>query len=147
MKRVAMDEALGLFNGRGRVLDVGYEEGYADVYKAKGFDVVPFNLPSDMHDGFGGTFDYIMCRHVLEHSICPVLVLSHLYDACLKQAVVVVPKMNKTMVEHVGHYTVLSEHGWCRLFELVGFKVLYELDARWDDHPDYQETRFLLGKA
>jgi len=133
-----------------RVLDVGCGQGPAlaefrkrgieatgitlgdDVAacRAKGFDVVEMDM-SDL-DFADGSFDFIWCRHALEHSVFPLFTLSE-FRRLLGPgggAYVEVPAPD-TVAQHEtnpNHYSVMGKTMWRNLFVRAGFRQHWEQD-------------------
>jgi SAM-dependent methyltransferase len=135
----------GLIPAGSRVLDVGCGQGIAldlfrnlgleaigitpgpdgDICRTKGFAV------HDMDQNFMSfadrAFDFLWCRHVLEHSVAPLWTL-HEYHRVLKPgglAYVEVPA-NDTSARHEtnpNHYSILPISSWVSLIQRTGFAV------------------------
>ncbi len=128
-----------------RVLDVGCGQGLAleqfrhgglqatgitlggdyDVCREKGFDV------HQMDQNFMGfedeTFDFLWCRHVLEHSVAPLFTLSE-YRRVTKPGGLIyieVPAPDTSAHHEINpnHYSVLPLVSWMSLFPRVGLEV------------------------
>jgi SAM-dependent methyltransferase len=128
-----------------RVLDIGCGQGLAldlfrqaetqatgitlggdyEVCLSKGFDVK--QMDQNFMDFADGTFDFLWCRHVLEHSVAPLFTLSE-YKRVTKpggRIYVEVPAPD-TSAHHEtnpNHYSVLPLSAWMSLFSRVGLTV------------------------
>lgn len=142
--------AAGTIAAGQRALDIGCGQGFAlermralgldargaalgadvAVCRAKGLDV------REMDQSFlafgDGEFDFLWCRHVLEHSIFPLFTLSE-YHRVLKpggHAYVEVPAPD-TACRHQtnrNHYSVLGRSMWLELFARARLAVQWSTD-------------------
>lgn len=146
-KLKAMSETLDMFDSKGEVVDIGFVKGYGQLYKNKGFKVIPYNLPKDMHY-FNLKSQRIVARHVLEHSLFPALVLQNMYDSLIDkgQVVIIIPENNDYWTRYQYHFSVLHKNGWKQLFKFVGFKIKKEVKGKWNPNEGFVEYRFLLEK-
>ena len=126
-----------------RVLDIGCGQGIAlelfreaglqatgitlggdyEICRAKGFDV--HQMDQNFMGFADGSFDFLWCRHVLEHSIAPLFTLTE-YRRVTKTAgrVYVEVPAPDTSAHHElnpNHYSVLPIVSWLSLFERAGF--------------------------
>ncbi|MBW1801084.1 MAG: class I SAM-dependent methyltransferase [Deltaproteobacteria bacterium] len=96
----------------------------------KGYDV--YEMDQSFLDFENETFDFIWCRHCLEHSIFPFFTLSEFFRI-LKPGgylYVEVPAPD-TACRHQGninHYSVLGKSMWTELIKRSGFEILDVLD-------------------
>jgi SAM-dependent methyltransferase len=135
----------GIIRAGMRVLDVGCGQGLAlaafreaglhavgttlgedyAVCRARGFEV--YEMDQNFMTFADGLFDFLWCRHVLEHSIAPAFTLSE-YRRILRaggHAYVEVPAPD-TSAHHetnVNHYSVLPHSAWIALFARAGLAV------------------------
>ncbi len=135
----------GLLRPGMRALDIGCGQGLAlEKFRALGVDVVGITLGPDvatcrakglavleMDQNFmtfsAQEFDFLWCRHVLEHSVAPLFTLSE-YKRVLKPgglAYVEVPAPDTSAKhqENSNHYSVLPASAWLHLFAQAGFTV------------------------
>jgi SAM-dependent methyltransferase len=128
-----------------RVLDVGCGQGLAlELFRKAGLEAVGITLGSDravcqskgfevheMDQNFmafaDGSFDFLWCRHVLEHSIAPLFTLSE-YRRVLKAGGLVyvevpAPDTSAHHETNPNHYSVLPHSSWMHLFARAGFAV------------------------
>lgn len=136
----------GLIKAGDRVLDIGCGQGIALAqFQRLGMTAVGLTLGSDcqvcrdkgfeayeMDQNFiafeSASFDFLWCRHVLEHSIAPLFTLSE-YHRLVKpggRVYVEVPAPD-TSAHHEtnpNHYSVLTASAWLSLFPRAGFTVL-----------------------
>jgi len=90
----------------------------------------------DMHQlpWCDASFDAVLCRHSLEHSISP---LSALFEAnrVLKPAgllyVVVPAPYSEWVIQWPSHFSVLPRALWGKLFQDAGFEILEVRDGKW----------------
>ncbi len=144
-----------LLQKNSRVLDVGCGQGVAlELFKREGFSTVGITLNSvdvsvckekgyevyEMDQSFldfdDEEFDFIWCRHCLEHSIFPYFTLSEFFRV-LKPGgylYVEVPALD-TVCNHQSnenHYSVLGKSMWVELIERSGFKMVNFVDIPVD---------------
>jgi SAM-dependent methyltransferase len=121
--------------GQGLALDLFREAGLTatgitlggdyDVCQSKGFDV--HQMDQNFMDFPEGSFDFLWCRHVLEHSVAPLFTLGE-YRRVIKpngRIYVEVPAPD-TSAHHetnLNHYSVLPLSSWLSLFARAGFVV------------------------
>jgi SAM-dependent methyltransferase len=136
-----------------RVLDVGCGQGLAlEHFAALGLDTVGINLGTDadicrakgfkvrgMDQSFldfaDEAFDFLWCRHILEHSVFPLFTLSE-YRRVVKPGgyVYIEVPAPDTACRHqtnVNHYSVLGKSMWQSLFERVGFALERAFDINF----------------
>ena len=133
--------------GVGVIVEIGHESLFGGVAAAEGFTVEGVNLPEDMHAWAGKEVNAVLCRHVLEHSPIPLLVILNVFES-LKAGgyfLAVVPKAEtEYILKMETHITVLPREAWEHLFEMAGFEaVKYEEDMFNGQH---YEMRFLLRR-
>ena len=100
------------------------------VCRDKGFDAVEMDL-SDL-DFDDGSFDFIWCRHALEHSIFPLFTLSEFQRLLTPGGglYVEVPAPD-TVAKHEdnpNHYSVMGKLMWQNLFGRAGFQQVWAND-------------------
>jgi len=94
------------------------------VCRDKGFDVIEMDM-SDL--GFDdGSFDFVWCRHALEHSIFPLFTLAE-FNRILSPGggVYVEVPAPETVAQHESnpnHYSVMGKTMWQQLFARAGFE-------------------------
>lgn len=127
------------------VLDVGCGQGVAlELFRAAGLDAVGIALGADAdrcrERGFtvydldqnslpfdDEAFDFLWCRHVLEHSPAPLFTLSeyHRLTRPGRYAYVEVPAPDTSArhQENANHYSVFGHSAWMSLFARAGFQI------------------------
>ena len=137
--------AEGLIKPGMKVLDIGCGQGLAlEKFRASGLDATGITLGSDAEvcrgKGFSvfemdqnfmafedESFDFLWCRHVLEHSIAPLFTLTE-YRRVLKPdglIYVEVPAPDTTAHHETNpnHYSVLPFSAWLSLFPRAGLAL------------------------
>jgi len=138
--------------------DYGCGQGVAlELFTSKGFDPIGITLNSqdvavcqekgyevyEMDQSFldfpDASFDFVWCRHCLEHSIFPLFTLSEIHRVLKPDAYLYleVPAPN-TVCHHeanINHYSVLGKRMWRQLLKQSGFKVLNILDIQVKTRP------------
>jgi SAM-dependent methyltransferase len=99
--------------------------GDYEICRQKGFDVR--QMDQNFMDFADGAFDFLWCRHVLEHSVAPLFTLSE-YRRLVKPSgsVYVEVPAPDTSAHHEtnpNHYSVLPLSAWVSLFTRSGFLV------------------------
>ena len=130
-----------------RVLDVGCGQGVAlELFKKERFSAVGITLNSEdvsvcrqkgyevyeMDQSFldfnDEEFDFIWCRHCLEHSIFPYFTLSELFRVLKRKGYlyIEVPAPDTVSNHHSNqnHYSVLGKNMWLDLIKRSGFNIL-----------------------
>ncbi len=153
-----------------RVLDIGCGQGVAlerfkqlgftatgitlgldaEICRAKGFDV------RDMDQNFmsfgDATFDFLWCRHVLEHSVAPYFTLSEYYRVAAPGGIVYVEVPAADTAAHheenPNHYSILPATSWQNLFKRVGFTIRYSMTYNLNlEVGSDQYLCYILGKT
>jgi SAM-dependent methyltransferase len=145
-----------------RVLDVGCGQGVAlALFQQQGFQPVGITLGAvdvdscrsqgyevhEMDQSFldfpDADFDFVWCRHCLEHSIFPYFTLSELYRVLKpgRALYVEVPAPDTSCAHQTNrnHYSVLGESMWLELMKRTGFTIrqTWRIDLRVVAGPDY----------
>lgn len=151
--------------GPGRVLDIGGTTRLLDLLHARGQAVTYYDRyapaeprPYPVHLGDMHTvadalppqsFDWVVMRHTLEHSLNPLLVLWQVNELLADggHAAIIVPNYCETWVRFWTHFSVVPVQSWLMLFHRAGFGVVEQADGYWDDaqaDPHFIEHRFIL---
>lgn len=149
-KNKALEEAISVFNGKGKLLDIGGCPYSKIILEKQGFEVTQWLFEhGDMHElDAKEQYDQVLARHVLEHSPFPLFLLL-LIKQVLKsygEAVIVVPEpKGRWVLKHNGHASTLMPDTWEKLFGMAGF------DIRWGSYGHWTKTgeieyRYLLRK-
>jgi SAM-dependent methyltransferase len=133
-----------------RVLDVGCGQGPAlaefkkrgieatgitlgddvGVCRDKGFDVLEMDLSDLAFDD--ASFDFIWCRHALEHSVFPMFTLSEFRRLLAPEGAIYVevpaPDTVARHEENPNHYSVMGKVMWESLFARSGFEQAWVQD-------------------
>ncbi|MEO5330570.1 MAG: class I SAM-dependent methyltransferase [Magnetococcus sp. YQC-5] len=152
-----------------RVLDVGCGQGLAlELFQENGLDAMGITLGADydvcISKGFqvmqtdqnfmafeDNTFDFLWCRHVLEHSVMPFFTLTEYGRVTKPKGLVYVeipaPDTSAHHEMNQNHYSVLPFSLWEKLFAISGFAILdhFVLDFTANCGPDTYWS-FLLQK-
>jgi SAM-dependent methyltransferase len=147
------EKTLGMFLNKhslpenSRVLDVGCGQGVAlELFKKERFSAVGITLNSEdvsvcrqkgyevyeMDQSFldfnDEEFDFIWCRHCLEHSIFPYFTLAELFRVLKRKGYlyIEVPAPDTVGNHHSNknHYSVLGKNMWVELIKRSGFDIL-----------------------
>ncbi len=113
------------------------------------------DVAGDVHDlPFGdSTFDLVVARHLLEHTLCPYLALMEMRRVSRRWALVVLPTVSDKFIDWPDHLYVMPKRAWERAFGLTRWRITrYEEgdftevhireSGRWQDI----EWRYLLEK-
>jgi ubiquinone/menaquinone biosynthesis C-methylase UbiE len=100
--------------------------GDLETSKAKGYNV------KDMDFNFleyeDNSFDLLIAVSVLEHSICPPLMLMEMYRVASKYVFVRFPAINAeggilSYEENPDHHFIMNKAMWEKMFKIVGFSI------------------------
>ncbi len=170
--RVVIDGLVrdGLIAAHTRVLDVGCGQGIAlEIFRRAGITAAGVTLGSDfeicraagydvyaMDQNFlafdDGSFDFLFCRHVLEHSVAPLFTLTEsrrlLTPAGHAYVEVPAPDTSAHHERNLNHYSVLPPSAWAQLCERSGFRIVrtQRIDVTVECGPDTYWS-FLLALA
>ena len=104
--------------------------GDVAVCRDQGFDVTEMDM-SDL-DFEDGSFDFIWCRHALEHSIFPMFTLSEFNRLLTAGGGVYVevpaPETTAKHESNPNHYSVMGKTMWQHLFTRAGFEQVWAND-------------------
>ena len=127
--------ALELFSNHG-FFPVGITLGSEDlkVCREKGFEV--YEMDQSFLDFEDGRFDFIWCRHCLEHSTFPYYTLSELFrvlksNGCL-YIEVPAPDTSCNHQTNQNHYSVLGKSMWRELITRAGFHLLKIMEINFE---------------
>ena len=137
--------------GAAPVLDIMKEKGRETLGITLNNEPVNHKLfKEDMHftDLKDNSYDMAISRHSLEHSPMPLIMLMEMKRVAKKYALIAVPTPTKRMINFSGHYSVLTDMMWRRLFKVSRWNVLkfkranyfYNEFGFWD-----AEYRYLLN--
>jgi ubiquinone/menaquinone biosynthesis C-methylase UbiE len=137
------------------ILDIGCGQGVAlELFSKNGFSAVGITLGKDdlkacREEGFNvyemdqsfldfpdRQFDFIWCRHCLEHSIFPYFTLTELFRVLKTHGRLYVevpaPDTSCNHQTNQNHYSVLGKSMWSELIKRVGFKLLKVLEINFE---------------
>jgi len=127
--------ALELFSTYG-FFPVGIAIGNDDleICRKKGFEV--YEMDQSFLDFADAHFDFIWCRHCLEHSIFPYFTLSELFrvlksTGCL-YVEVPAPDTSCRHQTNRNHYSVLGKSTWRELITRSGFRLLKIMEINFE---------------
>lgn len=154
--RQMFDRCLQLFplSPHAKILDIGCGQGVAlELFTSKGFDPIGITLNSqdiavchqkgyqvlEMDQSFldfaDASFDFVWCRHCLEHSIFPYFTLSEIHRVLKPQGYLYIevpaPDTSCKHQANGNHYSVLGKNMWTELIKRSGFNVLQVLDINF----------------
>ncbi len=142
-----------LLTENGKVLDVGCGQGVAiELFKKEKFSAVGITLNSEdvsicrqkgyevyeMDQSFLGfndeEFDFIWCRHCLEHSVFPYFTLSEFFRVLKHKGYLYIEVPAPDTIcfhqKNKNHYSVFGKSMWAELIERSGFDILDFLDIK-----------------
>lgn len=103
------------------------------VCREKGYDV--YEMDQSFLDFADATFDFIWCRHCLEHSIFPYFTLNEMFRVMKPGAYLYVevpaPDTSCRHQANQNHYSTLGKNAWLSLIQRTGFNVLETLDINF----------------
>jgi SAM-dependent methyltransferase len=138
-----------------KIIDVGCGQGAAlEVFSAKGFHPIGITLNDEdvliceqkgfeiyeMDQSFLDfpveEFDFIWCRHCLEHSIFPYFTLCEFFRLLKPRGYLYVevpaPDTSCHHEKNQNHYSVLGKSMWIELIKRSGFTVLDAIDLSFE---------------
>ncbi len=140
---------------RGRVLDIGCGQGLAlelflekglspvgitlnetdaSVCREKGYDVLAMDQSFLEFDD--ETFDFIWCRHCIEHSVFPYFTLKEFFRVLRAKGYLYVevpaPDTKCNHQNNRNHYSVVGKSMWISLLQRSGFCVLDVIDIDFE---------------
>ncbi len=137
-----------------KILDIGCGQGVAlQLFKSQGFDPIGITLNSqdvavcqqrgyqvyEMDQSFldfaDASFDFVWCRHCLEHSIFPYFTLSEIHRVLKPQGYLYIelpaPDTSCKHQANGNHYSVLGKNMWTELIKRLGFEALQVFDINF----------------
>ena len=104
------------------------------VCRDKGYEI--YEMDQSFLDFKDGDFDFIWCRHCLEHSIFPYFTLAELFrvlkaGGCL-YVEVPAPDTSCNHQTNQNHYSVLGKSMWSELIQRVGFRLLKVMEINFE---------------
>jgi SAM-dependent methyltransferase len=127
--------ALELFSKHG-FYPVGITLGKEDleICRKKGFEV--YEMDQSFIDFGDGHFDFIWCRHCLEHSIFPYYTLSELFRVLKSKGCLYIevpaPDTSCNHQTNRNHYSVLGKSMWRDLIARAGFHLLKIMELNFE---------------
>ncbi|MGB3515547.1 MAG: methyltransferase domain-containing protein [Elainellaceae cyanobacterium] len=96
------------------------------VCQSKGYEV--YEMDQSFLDFPDATFDFIWCRHCLEHSIFPYFTLSEVFRVMKPGAYLYIevpaPDTSCCHQDNQNHYSTLGKSAWRSLIQRTGFQIL-----------------------
>jgi SAM-dependent methyltransferase len=140
-----------------RILDIGCGQGVAlELFTKKGFAPIGITLNSEdvsicqqrgyevyeMDQSFlnfpDKEFDFVWCRHCLEHSIFPYFTLLELFRVLKPKGYLYIevpaPDTSCKHQTNKNHYSVLGKSMWSELIKRTGFNILEVVDISFMVH-------------
>lgn len=141
-----------------KILDVGCGQGVAlKLFTGKGFNPIGITLNTEdlaicHQKGFSvyemdqsflefdeDEFDFIWCRHCIEHSVFPYYTLTELFRVLKPEGHLYIevpaPDTSCRHQTNKNHYSVLSKSMWAELISRTGFNILEIIDIDFEDYP------------
>ncbi|UCF92989.1 MAG: class I SAM-dependent methyltransferase [Desulfobacterales bacterium] len=129
--------ALELFANHGFIpIGITLEKEELKICRQKGFEV--YAMDQSFLDFANESFDFIWCRHCLEHSIFPFYTLGEFFRVLKsKRFLYVEVPAPDTSCEHQtnqNHYIVLGQSAWIELIKRTGFHLtnVFNIDFKVD---------------
>jgi SAM-dependent methyltransferase len=136
---------------KAKVLDLGCGQGVAlELFKKQGFNPIGITLNVEdveicknqgyevyeMDQSFldfpDQEFDFVWCRHCIEHSIFPYFTLSEIYRVLKPGGYLYIevpaPDTSCHHQDNKNHYSTLGKSLWLSLIQRTGFKILNVVD-------------------
>ena len=151
----------GILSAGMRVLDVGCGQGLAlehfraigltaigvtfdedaEICRANGFEI--HEADQNFMDFPDSSFDFLWCRHVLEHSVMPLFTLAEYYRLVKPGGYVYVevpaPETSAQHENNLNHYSVLPHSMWNSLIQRSKFEIKnsFRFDVQAPCGPDH----------
>jgi len=127
--------ALELFSEKGfRPIGVTLNDEDVLICKQKGFEI--YEMDQSFLDLPDQEFDFIWCRHCLEHSIFPYFTLCEFFRLLKPRGYLYVevpaPDTSCHHEKNQNHYSVLGKSMWIELIKRSGFTVLDAIDLSFE---------------
>jgi len=127
--------ALELFKEKGlHPTGITLNETDASICREKGYDV--FEMDQSFLDFEENTFDFIWCRHCLEHSVFPYFTLQEFFRILGAKgylyAEVPAPDTGCNHQKNQNHYSVLGKSMWVSLMQRTGFLMMDSIDIDFE---------------
>lgn len=127
--------ALELFKEKGlHPTGITLNETDASVCRNKGYDV--FEMDQSFLDFEDDTFDFVWCRHCLEHSVFPYFTLQEFFRIIGSGGYLYVevpaPDTGCNHQNNHNHYSVLGKSMWLSLLQRAGFSVMDSIDIDFE---------------
>ncbi|MBW4681138.1 MAG: class I SAM-dependent methyltransferase [Microcoleus vaginatus WJT46-NPBG5] len=135
--------ALEMFKEK-RYLPVGITLGQEDLNacRAQGYEV--YKMDQSFLEFGDAEFDFIWCRHCIEHSIFPYYTLSEFYRVLKPEGYLYIevpaPDTCTTHQSNPNHYSVLGASMWQQLIKRAGFKIIDTVDIKFPLQVKSRET-------
>ena len=127
--------ALGLFRENGlSPVGITLNETDASVCREKGYDVL--EMDQSFLEFGDQTFDFIWCRHCIEHSVFPYFTLQGFHRVLRAKGYlyleVPAPDTKCGHQDNKNHYSVLGKSMWSSLLQRSGFSILDVIDIDFE---------------
>lgn len=127
--------ALALFEEKGlRPTGITLNETDASICREKGYII--FEMDQSFLDFDDAAFDFVWCRHCLEHSVFPYFTLQEFFRVLKPQGYLYIevpaPDTKCNHQKNRNHYSVLGKTMWVSLMKRAGFVVLDCIDIDFE---------------
>ena len=127
--------ALDLFSKEGHnPIGITINEEDLSVCRDNGFQV--YQMDQSFLDFEDESFDFIWCRHCIEHSIFPYFTLSEFFRVIKAGGYLYIevpaPDTSCRHQTNINHYSVLGKSMWIDLIERTGFKIADVIDLSFE---------------
>ena len=148
LKQISLPPAAKILDigcGQGVALEIFKKHGFAPIgitlnnedvaiCQQKGYEV--YQMDQSFLDFADDYFDFVWCRHCLEHSIFPYFTLQEIYRVIKNEGYLYIevpaPDTSCRHQTNKNYYSVLGKSMWLDLIKRSGFEILQVLDIQFN---------------